>query len=107
MTTQIRETDWTTKEPLEKRAAELITRAADFTDWLDTGVTITACTVTIENAAAEDKTATMLEGVPTVASPRVTFRIKAGTAGLSYTVKFALTLSNGDTNIALKKLIVS
>lgn len=106
MTTQIRETDWTTKEPLEKRAAELITRAADFTDWLDTGVTITACTVTIADAAGTDKTESMLEGVPSVSSPSVTFRIKGGESGQSYAVIFTLTFSNTDINIARKKLIV-
>jgi len=104
---RIRETEWTSKEPLEKRAGEQITRSSNFSRWLNTGITVTGAVVTITDEDGESTTAAMIHGTPSVSSPNVIYTIKAGEAGKSYTVTFTLTLSNSDINIARKKLVVS
>jgi hypothetical protein len=84
----------------EKYAYEEVFRYYEFKrtdgkDGLATGETITAHTVTCADADGLDCSAAMISSTSVVDDTRVTYKLKAGEAGETYTVTVTATTSAG------------
>lgn len=79
-----------TKTPVERKRYTL-----DYTDWLDTGETVTACvfTVTPSGGSALQIDAFQIN----VSGTQVVFFANFGVNGVSYTVDVVITTSGGQT----------
>jgi hypothetical protein len=83
------------KHPLTNRDYFL-----DASGFLQSGVTVTGAVVTATPAG-------LTLGTPVVSSPNVKVRVGGGVTGVGYTLQFVLTLSSGETEVALIALPVS
>lgn len=80
----------------EKQANEKIPKGIDYVGRLPTGATVQS--VAVSAAIMPDLTdaaATVLEGIASVTTTRVTQMLKAGSDGKDYRITFLTTLSDG------------
>ena len=68
----------------------------DCSDRLPTGVTISSVAAAIFDSLEDDKSGTMIEGVPSIDDSTVYVQIKNTVGGEAYNLRIRLTLSNGE-----------
>jgi hypothetical protein len=82
--------------------------AFDFTDLLATGETVQSAAVTCSVIHGTDPAASsMVQGTPTVQSPKVSIFIVDGVEGVIYRLKCIATTSNGQDLVLESDLLVS
>ena len=82
---------------VSKQPGELFPLTVDYTPELATGETVSSAVVTSRNAATgADSSATILSGAVTVASPKVTQKVTAGTSGDRHIITMLATTSTGN-----------
>ena len=83
--------------PIEKYAGEVIDQAADFTDVLADGESVSSGEVKILDTDSTDVTSTLCPGGASTSGDSVTYRLAAaGTTGLTYHVYALATLDTGE-----------
>jgi molybdenum cofactor biosynthesis enzyme len=79
-----------------KQPSELFTIAVDFTDRMATGEALATAVVTATDSAGADKTSTVIHASPSVSSPNVLVRVKAGTDGVDYKITVVATTATSE-----------
>ena len=83
-------------EIFEKQSGEKLPKAIDYTGRLPEGTTVSSATMSaILYPDGTDMTATVLDGVATVTTTRITQMVKAGVSGKDYRITYQANLSGG------------
>ena len=95
---------------IEKDPASNIQYALDFTDYLNSGDTITAATTTIESITGDSAPLAFptdqATDVYVTGGTLVNIRLENGTASNIYTVKTTITTTQGDTDARSFRVVV-
>jgi len=95
---------------IEKASAANIKYAIDWTDYLNSGDTISSATVAIETITGDTNALRLPTNAATdvlIAGAVVSVRLRGGTLGNVYNVDITIVTSNGDTDVRRFRVVIT